>query len=294
MMTTLLIATVALPVCAVVLAIWRPRLGPWLAVATPLPGLALAILATTEFQVHVPALLLGAIFGVDGPGRLLLGLSASLWLAAGVFAGGYHKSDPNAGRMWAWWLTTQALNLGLILCQDAVSFMAFYAALGLVSWGVITIERTPQAYRAGRVYIVLALAGEFLLFIGVVWLAQYAAGFSLADMRHAWSDRVPAAVPLFIILAFGVKAALLPLHLWLPLAHPVAPVPSSAILSAVLVKTGVLVGGASWAPASSSPATPAAGGSPWASPEPPGPHSTVPSSATRRRCSPIPPSANSA
>jgi len=109
------------------------------------------------------------------------------------------------------------------------------------AYGVIVHVGSAPARRAGKVYIIMALLGEALLICALL-LATAAAGGT--DLRQ-----IPAAVaasPLrnliiaLVLTGFGVKAGAVPLHLWHPLAHPVAPTPASAVLSGGMIKAGLL------------------------------------------------------
>ena len=89
--------------------------------------------------------------------------------------------------------------------------------------------------RAGTVYIVMALAGEVALLVGLILGADAAGSMDIVDVREALGP-LPLAL---LVIGFGIKAGLVPLHVWLPLAHPAAPVPASAVLSGAIVKAGL-------------------------------------------------------
>ncbi len=97
--------------------------------------------------------------------------------------------------------------------------------------------------RAGEIYLVLAVLGEICLLIAFALLAAAIPGESLAIREvvavlpaSPWRDLTLA----LLIAGFGLKMGLVPLHVWLPLAHPAAPMPASAVLSGVIVKAGVI------------------------------------------------------
>ena len=124
--------------------------------------------------------------------------------------------------------------------------MVFYETLTLVTYPLVAHWGTPEAIRAARTYLRYTLTGGLMLLIGVIWLTIYA---GKADFQSGGAEGVDAlaeasphiAIIIFILLigGLGVKAALVPLHGWLPLAM-VAPAPVSALLHAVaVVKAGV-------------------------------------------------------
>jgi formate hydrogenlyase subunit 3/multisubunit Na+/H+ antiporter MnhD subunit len=212
-------------------------LAPWAA----LPALALGVLAPPDASARVPWWLLQGRFAVDDLGRIFLLFTALLWLLAGWYARGYLRGDPRRAGFLAFGLVTMTGNLGVVLSADLASFYACFALMTYAAYGLIVHERTSAARRAGRVYLVLALAGEAMILTAVLVIAAALEGGALADAPRAVAaaDR-PELLAALCFVGFGVKAALLPLHGWLPLAHPVAPTPASAVLSGAMIKAGLL------------------------------------------------------
>lgn len=203
----------------------------------PLPFLLLA-LAGPDFSLDIPELLLGARFGLDFTGRVFLGFSALLWLLAGHYAVGYLREDPSRGRFMGLFCLTGLGNLLLPMSLDAASFYLAFALMTFAAYGLVIHTGSPEARRAGRVYLVMALVGEMLL-LGALWrLAQAAHGLAIAELAAA--ARLDPAACALLAAGFGVKAGVPLLHMWLPLAHPVAPTPASAVLSGAMIKAGVL------------------------------------------------------
>ena len=202
-----------------------------------LPFLLLALFAP-DFSVDVPALLLGARFGLDVTGRAFLGFSALLWLLAGQYAVGYLRDDPARQRFMLLFCLTGMGNLALPLALDAASFYLAFALMTFAAYGLVIHAGSPEALRAGRVYLIMALFGEMLLLSALWHLAHAAPGLLIADLaRAAATDPTARAL---LVAGFGVKAGLPVLHMWLPLAHPVAPTPASAVLSGAMIKAGLL------------------------------------------------------
>jgi formate hydrogenlyase subunit 3/multisubunit Na+/H+ antiporter MnhD subunit len=203
--------------------------APWAA----LPALAAALLAADSVW-ELSAVLTGVRLGLDATGRGFLLFSSLLWLVAGVYARAYLAQDPCRLRFWVFFLATQAGNLGLVLALDAVSFYLAFALMTFAAYGLVVHEGSPEALRAGRVYLVMAVLGEAVLLAGVLLL--------VGASGSAWLPAA-AATPLaatLLAMGFGVKAGVMLLHMWLPLAHPVAPTPASAVLSGAIIKAGLL------------------------------------------------------
>jgi hydrogenase-4 component B len=247
-------AAVGVP-AAIALA-WAVRgLRPLVTALAPvaaLPALALAAVHMGAWwalpRVEAPSLFLGLTFEVDVVGGAFLALAAFLWTAAGVYAGSYHRDDPRRAAFFGFFAATMAGNMGLVLAADLLTFYLCFAVMTLAGWGLVVHDRGAAAVRAGKVYIILALVGEVAILAGLFSLAAAGAGGLPAglDLAEAWGALgagAPLVAPLvagLVVAGFGVKAGLLPLHMWLPLAHPVAPTAASALLSGVMVKAGIL------------------------------------------------------
>jgi len=207
----------------------------------PVPALWLAV-SGVEGATRAPGLLLGVTLAADRPAALLLGLTAALWFAAAIHAQGSMAATRRPAVFSGFWCLTLAGNLGVFLAQDVVTFYVAFAAVSLSSYFLVVHEGTAPALRAGRVYIVLAIVGEVCLLVGFVIGAGAADGLMIGDIRAA----LPAAPPpggaaiWLLVAGFGIKAGLMPLHVWLPLAHPAAPTPASAVLSGAIVKAGIV------------------------------------------------------
>jgi formate hydrogenlyase subunit 3/multisubunit Na+/H+ antiporter MnhD subunit len=195
------------------------RLAPW----APLPALVLALAAPAPFELDLPWLLLGSRLGLDETGRVFLLFSALIWLAAGWFARAWLADDARRHGFAEFFLLAQAGNLGVCLALDAASFYGFFAVMSIAAYGLVVHDRSAAAWRAGRVYLTLALAGEVLILSGLL----------LAAGAH------PLAVAC-LILGFGVKTGLPLLHVSLPLAYAATPIPGAAVLAGAMIKAGVL------------------------------------------------------
>jgi len=234
--TVVLFTVPLLPVCLAVgvhLSATARAAAPW----APLSGLVLVPLAGET--VTLPWLLLEARVGLTDTFLPLLLLATVAWTIAGWHAR-RTLAETEQGRFWFFWLVTWCGNLCVFLTRDAASFYAAYAMMTFAAWGLIVHQRRPADFHAGRVYIAMALLGESLILGGLFILGAEFGNMALDDTaRHmAASAHGNLAVWLFTA-GFGVKMGLAGLHMWLPLAHPQAPVPASAVLSGVILKAGL-------------------------------------------------------
>jgi formate hydrogenlyase subunit 3/multisubunit Na+/H+ antiporter MnhD subunit len=242
-MTWLLLLILAVPLVIASLIVaggWLRRAGLALAPFAAAPALLVALPRDPTEPVTYSWLLLGAILGVDQVGQVLVLLTAVLWTVAGVYARAYHRDDPGRHRFFVFYLLTMTGNLGLVLALDAVTFYTAFALMTFAAYGLVVHSGSPEARRAGRVYIVMAVIGEGFLLAGLV-LAVRAGDVSFEFLPQAIVDsRYRDLIIALLIAGFGIKAGAIPLHVWLPLAHPVAPTPASAVLSGVMIKAGLL------------------------------------------------------
>lgn len=243
MATLLLLLSVLVPLAfTLALALERGRASALtLAAWAPFPALAAALAVAPGTRLDLPFVLLGVTLGLDDHQRVILLFTAILWTVAGFYARAYHRDDQKRVWMAAFWLVTMAGNFGLIVAQDVASFYFAFVAMNLAAFGLIVHTRSREALRAARVYLVLVIVGEALILPGL-WVLSHAAGSrELSAMAQAAADPATSGwILACIALGFGIKAGTLPLHVWLPLAHPAAPTPASAILSGALIKAGLL------------------------------------------------------
>ncbi len=187
--------------------------------------------------------LLRVMLALDLPGAILLGVAALLWIGAGAYARTYLRGTPHGGRFAEFWLMTLTGSLGVFMAADLGSFYVLFALVSLAAYGLVLHDGTPRARRASTIYLELAVAGEVFLLMAFVLLATATPGEDLlighvvaALPGSPWR----AATMVLLIAGFGLKAGLVPLHVWLPIAHPAAPMPASAVLSGAIIKAGVI------------------------------------------------------
>ncbi|XZE19296.1 complex I subunit 5 family protein [Pirellulaceae bacterium SH449] len=215
---------------------WIAHLSSWAA----FPGLLLAM-QNIDFAVEIPWLFLGVRWGVDSTGRVFLGLTALLWFIAGIYARPFLAKVPRRRQFQAFFLLTMAGNLGVCISQDMISFLTFFTLMSLAAYGLIIHDRERSSIFAGKVYIIMTLFGEMALLVAIVLLAHQSNSWQFDDLRIHWPESSNQNwICGLLLVGFGIKMGIVPLHGWLPLAHPAAPIPASAVLSGAMIKTGLL------------------------------------------------------
>jgi formate hydrogenlyase subunit 3/multisubunit Na+/H+ antiporter MnhD subunit len=171
---------------------------------------------------------------------MLLGAASA---GIGMFGAGYFQSGGGGdirlvGLQYHVFLASMVL---VLVADDAYAFMVAWETMALSSYFLVTTDhRIAEIRRAGLLYLVIAHVGAIaiLLSFGVLQLGQWSYTFSAMrdnSLPEAWA----AVAFLLALFGFGAKAGFVPLHVWLPEAHPAAPSPVSALMSGVMLKTAV-------------------------------------------------------
>jgi multicomponent Na+:H+ antiporter subunit D len=210
-------------------------------------ALALALAAGTAGGASYETLLLQLTpdiwmyFRVSAMGALFGATAAVLWLLALVYSWGYMKDGHRPGRYYAFFMLCLGWTMGVAYAGNLLTFLIFYELFSILTYPLVVHEETPEAMAAGTKYIIYILIGGTLVLLAIV-LTFFAAGdqtLTTGGFLSAETSR-PMLLAIFwcFIVGFGVKAALVPLHGWVPDAHPAAPAPFSAVLSGVMVAAG--------------------------------------------------------
>ncbi|PKO85396.1 MAG: hydrogenase 4 subunit B [Betaproteobacteria bacterium HGW-Betaproteobacteria-12] len=160
-----------------------------------------------------------------------------------IFAAGYFRQGEGTppGLLCLEYHLFVASMVLVVLADDAYAFMVMWETMALSSFFLVTANhRIPEIRRAGYLYLLIAHVGAIgiLLCFGV--LQANTGDYTFANMRAQELASFPASLALLLALfGFGAKAGIVPLHVWLPEAHPAAPSPVSALMSAVMLKTAV-------------------------------------------------------
>ncbi|MBS3743785.1 MAG: monovalent cation/H+ antiporter subunit D family protein [Wenzhouxiangellaceae bacterium] len=206
--------------------------------------IGLAVLAGNTFMFRFELLPgLELILHADALSILFASLSAVLWLVTTVYAIAYLERSPNRARFFGFFSLCVSATMGIAMAGNLMTLFIFYELLTLTTWPLVVHNGTPEALAAGRSYLRYTLTGGVVLLVAMAWLyglagnVEFTPGGFLAPLVA--EHRIALSVIFAMLVAgFGIKAALIPLHGWLPKAM-VAPAPVSALLHAVaVVKAG--------------------------------------------------------
>lgn len=185
---------------------------------------------------------------IDALGKIFASVVCIVMFLACIFSFGYMAHEENEKRYYGFYLITFGVLMGLDFSGNLVTMYLFYEIMTIVSVPLVLHTGSKGAIMAGLKYLLYSFCGAYMALFGIYFLYRYAdisvfrAGGSLNTGLIASDGNMAfmLAVVFFMIVGFGVKAGMFPLHAWLPTAHPVAPAPASAVLSGIIVKGGVL------------------------------------------------------
>jgi hydrogenase-4 component B len=195
---------------------------------------------TQSVQLPVGLPLCRTLLGLDplsAAFAFIINLSAAI-VSAYAIGYGTHASEPQ--RVLPYYPAfIAAMNL-VLLAQDAFSFLVGWELMSLTSWALVVSEHgSPENRRAAHVYLIMATGGAFALLLAFGLLAGPAGQYTFEAIRGAAAHGLGPIVLVLALIGAGSKAGLVPLHAWLPLAHPAAPSHVSALMSGVMTKVAV-------------------------------------------------------
>lgn len=189
---------------------------------------------------------LPVLFKVDGVSVIFSAMTVIVFVCAGFFSFEYMKHEQKEKRYYGFYLIVFGVLLALCFAGNLITFYLFFELLTLSSMPLVLHNGSKEAIMAGLKYLFYSLCGAYLSLFGLYFIESYgntltfSPGGVLSAGAIAEHGTVLLVTAMLMLIGFGVKAGMFPLHAWLPTAHPVAPAPASAVLSAVIVKAGVL------------------------------------------------------
>ncbi len=189
----------------------------------------------------------GLTFRIDGFRLTFAVITTYMWLMTTLFSQEYLAHAGKKRRYYFFLALTYIATMGVFLSNDFFTTFVFFEVMSLASYVCVIHDEKPATMRAGGVYLAVAVIGGLVTLMGLFLLADAAGTLSFDGLYDAC--RGLAADPAgrqrlliagaCILFGFGAKAGMFPLHIWLPMAHPVAPAPASALLSGIITKTGI-------------------------------------------------------
>ncbi len=207
-----------------------------------------ALLKSGDFSWNLPSAVPYLTYSVRlDPLSAYFTLALSLLSACvAVYSIGYLNHGPAEKKsgLFCAWLNLLLLSLTLVFtAANVIFFLIAWELMVVSSYFLVAFEHEErEARQGGLLYLLMSRAGTGMLYLGFLILAASAASLEFVSL-HGASTRLPAAVGglafVLLFLGFGMKAGIIPLHIWLPAAHPVAPSNVSALMSGIVIKAGI-------------------------------------------------------
>lgn len=185
----------------------------------------------------------GLSFELDGFRFVYLVVIAFMWLVTTMFSREYLAHYRNRNRYHLFVLWTLGAIVGVFLSANLYTTFIFFEIMSLTSLVMVIQDETRAALSAAQTYLAITIIGGLVTLLGLFLLYIQTGTLDMALLPVATASILNRSklyiAGILIFVGFGAKAAVFPLHIWLPTAHPVAPAPSSALLSGVLTKSGL-------------------------------------------------------
>ncbi len=189
---------------------------------------------------------LAIYFKPDVLGCVFASVVTIVWILAGFFSFEYMKHEKNEKRYFSFYLMVFGVLLGLGFSGNLITMYLFYELMTLTAMPLVLHTQSREAVMAGLKYLFYSFAGAYMALFGVYFVYKYGttleftAGGVIESSVLRQNTTLFLVVTMLMLMGFGVKAGMFPMHSWLPTAHPAAPAPASAVLSGIIVKGGVL------------------------------------------------------
>jgi hydrogenase-4 component B len=184
----------------------------------------------------------GIGFRLDGFRFIYTELAVFMWTMCSLASKRYFLHHENTNRYYFFWLVTLGATVGVFMSEDLITAFLFFEIMSFASYVFVAQEETEGALRAATTYLAIAVIGGLAALMGMFMLYRSAGSVNFEEIASALKNNMKAwdyTAGAMILIGFGAKAGVFPLHIWLPKAHPVAPAPASAVLSGMLTKAGV-------------------------------------------------------
>ncbi len=185
-------------------------------------------------------------FHMDPLGAVFAVMTLVIFICSGVFAFEYMKEEKHQRSFGVFFILSMVVELLLCMASNMVTFYMCYELLTVMSMPLVIHERTTEAKSAALKYLFFSLFGAYFALFGIYNLSKkaeslnFVIGGNIPPEVWGSDEKILLITVLALVVGFGVKAGMWPMHSWLTSAHPVAPSPASAVLSACIVKAGVL------------------------------------------------------
>lgn len=205
--------------------------GLYYTFGTPVTFFSFSLSSLFEFLFHGDAL----------SGFFVITISV-LTFSVSIFSIGYTRAMKNQGLMGFLFSLFILSMLAVVTSGNIITFLISWETMSVISYFLVTIDRDRESAKAGLLYAVMSHIGTAFIITSFLVLYSYAGQMDFSGIKAASMHMPPeikSLVFLFAVIGFGTKAGVIPIHTWLPRAHPAAPSNVSSLMSGVMIKTGM-------------------------------------------------------
>lgn len=168
-------------------------------------------------------------------------MAALLWFFIMMYAHEYMKAENHTRRFYIFLSLSYTATIGIFMAGDLLTLFFLYEMMTLTTYILVVHSQNKKALEAGYEYLFLGILGGFAIFIAMTLIYPITGSFAFTGAHQLMlSEGIQKyLIAGLLLIGFGMKSGMVPLHVWLPKAHPVAPAPASSLLSGIMIKVGV-------------------------------------------------------
>ena len=183
-------------------------------------------------------------FVMDGFRLIYAAIAAFMWMMTTIFSHEYFSHYRNRNRYYLFVHITLGAIMGVLLSADLLTTFIFFEVMSFTSYVMVIHDEKEKALDAANTYMVIGVIGGLVLLMGIFLVQAHLGTTDMAAISKAMTGysgdmRSIYLAGMLMMVGFGAKAGMFPMHIWLPNAHPAAPAPASALLSGILTKAGI-------------------------------------------------------
>ena len=206
--------------------------------------LMILLAAGEPVSVSVPHVFyLGLSFSTGGIQTVFAVICGFMFFMSSLANPAYFRGEERTERYRAFLLLTLSGIQGVFLAGDLLTLYVFFETMSIASWVWVAHNETKPAQRAADTYLAMAMMGGLTMLYGLFVIHHRFGTLALNELHtlivEGGRTQELLMPGICLLVGFGIKAGMFPFHVWLPKAHPVAPAPSSALLSGILTKSGI-------------------------------------------------------
>ena len=193
-------------------------------------------------EIEIPDIMgTGLFLKLDAFRYIFVFITALVWFLTTIYSSQYLIKYKKRNRYYVFFILTYASTMGIFLSDHMLNLFTFFEIMSITSYFLIIHDEDEYTRDAGRTYLTMAIAGGMILLMGLFLLYDYTGTLRISELPSETVNMgsVKYVIAALIIIGFGVKACMMPLHVWLPKAYSAAPAPATAVLAGILAKTGI-------------------------------------------------------